>query len=80
MLVHMRFIGQTGCLESDAGFFGGVPPYVVDSAGNGPVAMKQILDSGGNSECSLVVQAQQSYSFFALHVRFKEHAEGRRRD
>ncbi len=55
VLMDVRFIGEFCQLESGAGFFGGVPSYVVQEAGAGSYAMEQILDGGGDSEGGLVV-------------------------
>jgi hypothetical protein len=57
VLVDVRLIGELGRFESDAGFFGGVPPYVVQEAGTGSYAVEQSLHSGANGEGSLVVDA-----------------------
>ena len=55
--VDVRFIGELGQFESGAGFFGGVPSYVVQDAGTGCYAVEQFLDGGGDGEGGLVVEA-----------------------
>jgi len=57
VFADMRFIGQACLFESDAGFLGGVPSYVVHYAGTGSYAVEQILDGSGDGERGLVVQA-----------------------
>ena len=57
VLTDVRFVGKLGQLESDAGFFGGVPSYVVQEAGAGSDAVEQILDTSGDGEGGLIVYA-----------------------
>ena len=57
MPMDVRLISEFGEFESDAGFFGGVPSYLVQEARAGSSAVKQILHGGGNGEGSLVVYA-----------------------
>jgi hypothetical protein len=57
MLMDVRFIGEFGQFESGAGFFGGVPSYVVQEAGAGCYTVEQILDGGGDGEGGSVVDA-----------------------
>ena len=57
VLMNVRFIGKLGQLEPGAGFFGGVPSYVVQEARAGSDAVEQILDGGRDGERGLVVYA-----------------------
>lgn len=57
VLVEVRFIGELRQFECDAGFFGGVPSYVVQKAGAGRYTVEQILDGGGDGEGGLVIDA-----------------------
>jgi hypothetical protein len=57
VLMDVCFVGEFGQLESGAGFFGGVPSYVVQEAGAGCYAVEQIRDGGGDGEGGSVVDA-----------------------
>jgi len=58
VFAHMRFVGEAGQLESDAGFFGGVPAHLIHYVGASYRTVEQILDGGGNGQRGPVVQTQ----------------------
>ena len=57
VFADVQFISEAGPFELEACLLGSVPPYVIHYAGGSADAVKQIIDSRGNGQGGLVVQA-----------------------